>query len=40
MDILKVIRKIDREAKNNPSVQIFSDYVSMIREGTKNGDMV
>ena len=40
MDILKVIRKIDREAKNNPSVQIFSDYVSMIREGTKNPDII
>lgn len=40
MNVLEVIRAIDREAKNNPSVQTYSDYVSMIREGTKDKDII
>ena len=38
MDILKVIREIDRKAKTDDSIELLYDYCSMVREGTKHED--
>lgn len=36
MDVLKVIRKIDQEARSNPTIEVLRDYAAMVREGTKD----
>lgn len=38
MDVLKVIRKIDKESRQNPSIEVLRDYAAMVREGTKSED--
>lgn len=38
MDVIKVLRQIAATAKQNPSIEVLSDFASMVREGTKTDD--
>lgn len=38
MDVIKILREISRTAKNDPSIEVLSDYAAMVREGTKTDD--